>query len=404
MISAHRGFKSALVLVIAATVALSVFGSGAAQAQSFAATLTPVAGLIQHLPRDGSEWQNVTRTTLVNQGDQIRTGNDGLARLNVVTGISVDIYPTTWLELNNLSLGEGDNSALTYSLFQLVGRTYVTVDQELNPNDRVQVVYPTVGIVVTGTKFFNFIHPQLDAFAMVEEGEADARSTRLPNVRLTPENALYVRFELPSVVPEVCSLALLDSNVEKIEITEIRPTGEGIDALRRHLEQALTAQVNRLVRPYLRELVGLPPVTLATLTREQDVEEINELLAAIPDFDGNEQELVEFLENYREFWRSYFAVLSGVPIAPETCGNGIQEPGETAINCPTDLADLASCGNNLCEIDRVIQGDLGESVINCPADCLPYPGLALSCAGLITTSIGVPPGVTPVPSGVGFGR
>ncbi|RPH50283.1 MAG: hypothetical protein EHM84_05870, partial [Lysobacterales bacterium] len=149
-----------IVVMVAAVMILAPFAGSSAQ--SFSATLSPIAGVVQVLLQGESEWVNVVETTLINQGDQIRTGNDGLARLNVVTGISVDIHPTTWVEINDLSLGEGDDSALTYRLFQLVGRTYVYVDQELNPDDRVQVVYPTVGIVVTGmggTSFFNFIHP-----------------------------------------------------------------------------------------------------------------------------------------------------------------------------------------------------------------------------------------------------
>ncbi len=404
--SRFRGLRLALsvVTVIAAVAAVLASASlGSLQAQSFSATLSPIAGVVQVLVQGETDWKNVVETTLINQGDQIRTGNDGLARLNVVTGISVDIHPTTWVEVDDLALGEGDNSALTYSLFQLVGRTYVYVDQELNPDDRVQVIYPTVGIVVTGTKFFNFIHPNLNAFVMVEEGETNVEGAELPNVTVTPENALYVEFDLPQPVPQVCTLDLLRTAIQKREITEIRPNNAGIEALRRHLVEAVTGQVNLEVRPYMRALLGLPPVDLAKLTQREDVDELTELLNAIPTFDGDGMELIEFLADYREFWQVYFSTMSSTPLAPETCGNGEQDDGETAQNCATDFADPQPCGNGLCEVDRMIQGDLGESVINCPADCLPYPDLARSCGAILRGIIGRPLPQVPTPSGVGVG-
>lgn len=401
--SRFRGFRFALIVVTVVAAVLASASLVALQAQSFSATLSPIAGVVQVLVQGETEWTNVVETTLVNEGDQIRTGNDGLARLNVVTGISVDIHPTTWVEINDLSLGEGDNSALTYSLFQMVGRTYVYVDQELNPDDRVQVIYPTVGIIVTGTKFFNFIHPNLNAFVMVEEGETSVEGAELPNVTVTPENALYIEFDLPQPVPQVCTLDLLTTAVQKREITQITPNSEGIAALRRHLVEAVTGQVNLEVRPYMRALLGLPAVNLTTLTQQEDVDELTELLNAIPTFDGDGMELIEFLADYREFWQVYFTTMSSTPLAPETCGNLEQDDGETAQNCPTDFADPEPCGNSLCEIDRMIQGDLGESVINCPADCLPYPDLARSCGAIMRGIIGQPLPEVPRPSGVGVG-
>lgn len=401
--SRFRGFRFVLGVIVVVAAALASAPVANLQAQSFSATLSPIAGVVQVLLQGESEWQNVVETTLINQGDQVRTGNDGLARLNVVTGISVDIHPTTWVEINDLSLGEGDNSALTYSLFQMVGRTYVYVDQELNPDDRVQVIYPTVGIIVTGTKFFNFIHPNLNAFVMVEEGEATAEGTQLPMVTVTPENALYVEFDLPQPVPQVCTLDLLNTAVQKLEITEIAPDGEGIAALRRHLVEAVTGQVNLEVRPYMRALLGLPAVDLTALDQQQDEEELAELLNAIPTFEGDGMELVEFLADYREFWQVYFTTMSSNPLAPETCGNAEQDDGETAQNCPTDFADPQPCGNNLCEIDRMVQGDLGESVINCPADCLPYADLARTCGAIVRGVVGRPTPEVPTPSGVGVG-
>jgi FtsP/CotA-like multicopper oxidase with cupredoxin domain len=71
---------------------------------------------------------------------------------------------------------------------------------------------------------------------------------------------------------------------------------------------------------------------------------------------------------------------------PANCdGDGICEPNEDCISCPTDCAQVsgASCGNGLCEI-----GD-GENSSNCAQDCAPGCGIGgVGCSDSACTPAG----------------
>jgi hypothetical protein len=86
-------------------------------------------------------------------------------------------------------------------------------------------------------------------------------------------------------------------------------------------------------------------------------------------------------------------------LAPETCGNGVEDEDETAENCPDDFADAIMCGNNICETS-----DMGESLLSCPADCSIAEDAALAAVqeneATILEIIG-DDNIPPTPSGVG---
>src|SRR5574342_89682 len=71
----------------------------AAAQQEFAASLSPVAGLVQFQAKGSARWVTLRENQLVRPGDQVRTGNDGFARLTTVTGFELELYPTTYIEL-----------------------------------------------------------------------------------------------------------------------------------------------------------------------------------------------------------------------------------------------------------------------------------------------------------------
>lgn len=52
------------------------------------------------------------------------------------------------------------------------------------------------------------------------------------------------------------------------------------------------------------------------------------------------------------------------PLAPETCGNAICEPGEEAL-CAVDCQPPATCGNGICELESL------EGPVTCEVDCVP---------------------------------
>ena len=78
------------------------------------------------------------------------------------------------------------------------------------------------------------------------------------------------------------------------------------------------------------------------------------------------------------------------PPPPVTCGNGICDPGETAVNCPADCGAGAVCGDGVCEASEcsacvadcspadccnngVCDAAIGEDEDNCSADCGSIP-------------------------------
>jgi hypothetical protein len=412
-----------LIALIAVIMMPALSATAGPQAQTFSATLTPVAGLVQYKASGSSDWQTLRSVQLINVGDQIRTGADGLARLNVVTGVSVEIYPTSLIQLGNLALNE--DSGQVFSLFQLRGTTFASVTQTVRPTDRVQFVIPPAGVRVRGTQFYTFVGQNFDAAVLSEEDEVEVRGVRDDSFVVTPNNFLYIIVDiLVANGPSVCSTQFLDDNADfRFIITPLEADGSRIEAIREYLKDLITSSVNPDLRAFVRQLIGLPSVDLDPLDAAGDQRELDEIFAGIDNLQANVVNLQAFLNAQRTFLSSYRNTLTNA-LAPATCGNGTRDDGETAQNCPTDFTDPAACGNGLCEIDR---RGLGESIVNCPVDCLPNEALALSCAALINSILlgddpglpgegpgprptdppGVVPTVTPTPtprpSGVGVG-
>lgn len=409
-----------ICVLIGVVVTPGVWVTAKPEAQEFSATLTPIAGLVQYQAAGTSTWQVVRGVQLVNIGDQIRTGSDGLARLNVVTGVSVEIFPTTQVQLNNLTL-TADSSQI-FSLFQLVGTTFSSVTQTVRETDRIQIVLPPAGVLVRGTEFFTFVSPNFNSAVLTQLDEVEVRGTENELFIVRPDNFVYILVDLPVPPPQTCSLEFLDDNTEyRYIISPLTADPSRIEAVRAYLKDEITSTVNPDERIYVRQLIGLPSVDLGTLDSQGDQEELENIFRGIEALQANNVNLIAFLNSQRGFLNSFKNTLTN-PLAPATCGNGSRDEGETAQSCPTDFTDPSPCGNGLCEIDR---RGLGESLINCPADCLPYPDLAVSCAAVVTGRLGLPrsvppqrrtpdatttlpppppppgPSETPVPSGVG---
>jgi hypothetical protein len=385
----------ATIIAVALPPALSVIASP--RSQEFSATLTPVAGLVQYLARGATNWVTLRDTQLFSKGDQLRTGSDGYARLTVVTGIEVDVYPTSIVEMNSLAMGA--DSGQVFSLFQIRGLTFANINQTVKPEDRVQVMIPCAGIScanisVSGTKFYTFVSPVVHAAVVSQEKEVKVQLVDKQAFTVTPEDFLYLKLTVPQPPPLVCSAALCSNNTKATFVNE--PVKEtGLQALRDFMHDSVISNVDPLSRNFFRQLMGLPELDLSKLTVEEDQKAIEELLNAIDTFDGVKPTLKDLLKQYRDFWANYKTTLTK-PLASATCGNNKQDDGETAENCPNDFSDPAVCGNGLCEIDR--RGP-GESVINCVPDCLSFGGLAQSCVGIADGVLnpGAKPTVIPGP-------
>jgi hypothetical protein len=385
----------ATIIAVALPPALSAVASPLSQ--EFSATLTPVAGLVQYLARGDTNWVTLRDTQLFSKGDQLRTGSDGYARLTVVTGIEVDVYPTSIVEMNSLAMGA--DSGQVFSLFQIRGLTFANINQTVKPEDRVQVMIPCAGIScanisISGTQFYTFVSPIVHAAVVSQEKEVKVQLVDKQTFAVAPDDFLFLKLDVPQPPPLVCSAELCSKNTKATFVNE--PVKETkLQALRDFMHDSVTSNVDPLVRNFYRQLLGLPAVDLAKLTPEEDQKDLTMLLGAIDSFDGVKPVLKDHLQQYRDFWANYRTKLTK-PLAPATCGNNKQDDGETAENCPNDFADPAVCGNGLCEINR--RGP-GESVISCPADCLSFGALAQSCTGIADGVLnpGAKPTVIPGP-------
>lgn len=396
----HNRTRWMLTALVLFAVTISSMGfvavNAAPLAQNFSATLLPVAGLVQYQKAGTSEWVTITDTQLVQKGDQVRTGSNGLAKLNVVTGIEVDIFPTTTVELNDLALG--DTAGQVFSLYQLVGTTHTNVSRTVGASDNIEVIIPGAEVRVTGTRFIVFVSSELDSSVFSEENTVEVTARDNRPIIVTPEQFIYLDFGATDL-PDVCSAALLDA-VEKITILELKD--QQLEATKAFLRQILRGSVNPEYRGFLRQLFELPEVDQLVLLSDQqkDEQELQELLDAIDAWSPAEDGLADFIALQIGFYTDLLELLKD-PIAPETCGNNVRDRGETAATCPNDFMPEQPCGNGLCETYR----NTWESCVNCENDCFTYGALARSCAQQIFADVSANRRRTPTPtippSGVG---
>lgn len=392
--------RRALLCLLSGIVLLTVLPASA-QEQPFAATLTPAAGLVQIRAHGSADWLNVPEVQLIRPGAEIRTGSDGFARLETVTGIEIEIYPATQVRLAALALGE--NSGQIFNLVQLVGMTFTAFTPPSNAGqDQVQLTLPAAGLAVRGTKFFTLLSPTLEASIIVQENQVHVNTLVADTFEVNAEQLLYLRLDLPDPPPTECSADLLRTNITASYVI-VPIAAENVGALRGFLRDTLTSNLNPRSRNYLGQLVGLKPVELSLLDGPGDEIALREVLAGIDQFDVQALDLINLLESYRAYWADDYRAWLGNPLPVATCGNNQRDPGESAVFCPNDFNNTAFCGNSLCETDR---RGVAESMINCPKDCLPYASLAQSCAASTLSSadsaLETPEaGTISTPSGVG---
>lgn len=356
--------------------------------QNFAGSLVPVAGLVQYRASGTQNWVTLRGRQNIRAGDQVRTGADGLAQLNIVTGIGLDIYPTSLLKVGVMQ--QRAERGVLISIEQIVGQTLSRVDREMRPEDRFQVVLPTAGLTVEGTQFWALVTPQIQAAVLSQEGTVRVISSDGQDVRVTEENFVYIDLKLAEPFPTVCTDELRQNSAATL--INVPLNDPRVQALRSFLRDVFTSNQNPFVRAFMRELLGLPAKDDAALSAEEDQQALQEILTAIQNANLTALDLNEFMARYRSYWLSTYRAALSNPIAPSTCGNMRQDPGETAENCPNDFSEMAFCGNNICETNR--RGAF-ESVVNCPADCLQAEALALSCversSGVFGLTAEVPP-------------
>ncbi len=370
----HRWFKASIGLLVISTILLGLLGPtpqvwASPSAQTFSATVEPLGGLVQHLAAGQTTWQTITKVLLLKPGDQIRTGDTGAARISIATGIKVEVYPTTLIELQNLALGEGSDASLKFTLSQVVGTTYITVDKPLKTGDAVIIATPSVAANIRGTKFYTFVGRTGNTGFIGEESNLQLQDVNGRSYNMEPNNIGYFIIHR---TPIECTIEFLRT-VQGFIIREAESV-QGRHALRDFLLDFIVSNLNTRSTAFLFSFLGLP----SSATQE-------EMLNTLKAYD-KPVNLTNFLNDFRSFLRAYFTFVSTGPLPPLTCGNLRKDDGETAENCPTDMADITpSKGNAICETS------LGESLINDPPDCL--PGLPrFQCVKIIIGEVGKPGG------------
>jgi len=339
----YRALAVMLLIVAVAALAAPSVSQAAPQHQTFSASLTPVGGLVQYLPSGKSEWQTINQVTLINEGDQIRTGEGGIAKLNVVTGTQVDIFPNSAVQLNALSMGS-NGSGMTFNLLQLQGFTEVTVSQTIKAGDSLSVSTPTFTANIRGTKFKTGVGADGSAIAFTDEG----------TIVLLGADGKQIE-----VGPGAFAVASFDPNNSSATTTSFKDAGAQ-DLLKGWLKSFLSSNSSPLVNGFIAALIGADAGASTA-----------DLLAAL---DGATLNFDSFKSAFGTFTDAWAAQASKNELAPVTCGNGAQDTGETSANCPEDFADQSGKGDKICSADK------GESIINDPEDCAPLANLLSSAA------------------------
>jgi hypothetical protein len=388
----HRWLRVIVGMVVIAAVASAFAPVQTTTAQpprdSFSGTLEPLAGLVQYLPSGKPTWETLTKVTLLHKGDQVRTGDNGAARLSTVTGIKIEIYPTTLIELRELSLSEGRDGSLRFRMSQVTGTTYINIEQALKRGDSLQIVTPSAIATVRGTRFYAFVSRMGDSAFVGDDNKVLVQTPEGDTDTNEADNIAFFTLNLQEP-PTTCTIEFVTANSTGTLLKELQ-TKEGRQLLKNVLTGFLTSNVNSKITAFLYRFLDLPETT-----------SVREILTSIDSFD-KAIELKDFMSDFRTFLRAYFAFVSTGPLASETCGNGKADPGEDKKNCAVDTDNLSDTQNDaMCETEK------GESLINNPPDCLPFGDLLRDCENVIDKKLGqaapgAPTITPPTPSGVGF--
>jgi hypothetical protein len=365
----YRLFAVLLMFIVVATMAAPSVTQAAPRLQTFSASLTPVGGLVQYLPSGKTDWQTVNQVTLINEGDQVRTGAGGTAKLNVVTGTQVDILPSSIVALNKLSMG--DSSGMTFNLLQLQGISTMTVSQTLKAGDNISVSSPSFTANIRGTTFQTLITSSGDGLMITKEGTVEMINSKGKKITVGPGDC-GAGFEGADVLS--CKDAQNDLKKILKTLAQDNPDSD-------------------LVRTFIANVLGISPVP----------DNLGGLISAI---EGATITLDNIASAFDTMISGIEADAANNPLAPETCGNHTQDDGETTANCPQDFADPALIGNGIC--------DVGEDIISAEEDCAPNANLLKSAALNEASSGGIeiggtdggpaivgntPGGITPLNSG-----
>jgi len=263
-----------------------------------------------------------------------------------------------------LSLGSGNESSLKFSISQVSGVTFTSIDQALKQGDSVDVVTPSASATIHGTKFYTMVSRDGNTVFIGTEHDVTVKDVNGHQMDNGPDDFTYFTFNVPQGQAgqlQACTLVFLGTNSKGALVQDLS-NDQNRGVLRDFLKAWLASDANPDKIAFFAKLLNLPGAP--------SVSEIQDKLATFNDSD----KLQDVLGNIRGILDSYFSSLQTTPLPSASCGNGKSESTDT--NCPDDTADVKSTsGNNVC--------DANESQVNAAADCLPLGNLLQSCASLI---------------------
>ncbi len=315
----HYRWLTAMLALLAVVVMVPTV-TATPQRQTFSASLTPVGGLVQYLPAGKTDWTTINQVTLVNAGDQIRTGEKGLAKLNLVTGTQLDMFPTSQLEINTLSMGSGDNGGLNFVATQLLGTVVTNVSQTVKDNDIIRLNTPAFAVNIRGSKLTSTVSASGKSMVRVDESTKQEEfiftkpDGTVQVVKLGPGGIVFGEQKPGEANPTICGTA---SDLEcPLNPAELKTFFQEVLA-----ENPGAASV---LQPLL-DVLDKPDVTAA------------DLQAAIE----------TGLQN----------LSTEGTLAP------ICDPNSTDPAC--QITPPSTCGNQTCDVEG------GESIVTCAVDCEP---------------------------------
>jgi hypothetical protein len=148
-----RLLKSTAILALL-TVLLPLTAFPASGQQNPVASLDPIQGLIQYRAANAAEndWQTVTQTQLVSEGDWIRTDSLGEANLTFFEGVQTEVLPNIMMQVGKFQVSE--QKTFDISLNVAIGDMHNQIQQVLDPQSHFEINTPSAAITVRGTDFW----------------------------------------------------------------------------------------------------------------------------------------------------------------------------------------------------------------------------------------------------------
>jgi hypothetical protein len=330
---------------------LAVFPAHARQDNALA-SLEPVQGLVQILT-DSGDWETVTDTILVSEGDSIRTSGDGMAYLTFFDGIETEIGASTLVVVSTMDLPE--DGPVNVTLDVLVGNTLTNIDVALDAVDRFEIHTPGATAVVRGTRWWTIVEPDGSASFVTERGEVQI----VPHIRRPVVTGSVVQATSEAVfVPEEGAAPMAAAPVE-LMVT----AGTSMRADRSGAMMSVDLNIQTPRRPLRVPLAERSCGDGICTRRERSTCALD---CMEPD------DLPNCGNGLCEADQGEDLLVCGAdcgPWAGESCGNGTCDADESGLTCAADCAlneyfdpvDPSMCGNEICEMT--------ESAMTCPGDC-----------------------------------